>query len=53
MNTAVQKLEATPVEVTVAVAPAVVQDPLDRMPWLPFTLSLEIPVVQFHDSRPA
>lgn len=47
MNTAVQKLEATPVEVTVAVAPAVVQDPLDRMPWLPFTLSLEIPVVNF------
>ena len=47
MNSAVQNLEVTSVETLVPVAPAAVQDPLDRMPWLPFTLSLEIPIVNF------
>jgi flagellar motor switch/type III secretory pathway protein FliN len=28
-------------------APVDLQDPLDSMPWLPCTLSLELPVVQF------
>jgi flagellar motor switch/type III secretory pathway protein FliN len=53
MNAAVQKLEpqdspvmpTLPVETPVATPSE--QDPLDRLPWLPFTLSLEIPVVRF------
>jgi flagellar motor switch/type III secretory pathway protein FliN len=56
-SSAVQKIEATPAGPTAAAAtPAVpaapsasldAQDPLDSMPWLPCTLSLELPVVQF------
>jgi flagellar motor switch/type III secretory pathway protein FliN len=54
-SSAVQKIEAMPAG-TAAATPAVpatpaapvdVQDPLDSMPWLPCTLSLELPVVQF------
>jgi len=53
MNAAAQKLvpeekpamPTLPVESPVAIPSE--QDPLDRMPWLPFTLSLEIPVVRF------
>ena len=47
MSTAVQKAEAKPGETNGTVAPASVADPLDRMPWLPCTVSLEIPVVRF------
>jgi flagellar motor switch/type III secretory pathway protein FliN len=48
MSNAVRKIEETVAEAApaVAVAPSV-QDPLDRMPWLPCTLSLELPVVRF------
>jgi flagellar motor switch/type III secretory pathway protein FliN len=58
-SSAVQKNEATPAEPVATVATAVTaaataaaalaqtQDPLDSMPWLPCTLSLELPVVQF------
>jgi len=53
MNATAQKLEtedkpamhSLPIDTPVA-SPSK-QDPLDRMPWLPFTLSLEIPVVRF------
>jgi flagellar motor switch/type III secretory pathway protein FliN len=31
----------------VPIAPAAAQDPIDTMPWLPCTLSLELPVVRF------
>jgi flagellar motor switch/type III secretory pathway protein FliN len=56
-SSAVQKIEATPAGPTAAAAtpaipnapaaPVDAQDPLDSMPWLPCTLSLELPVVQF------
>ena len=46
MNTAVQKLEASVAESAIASTP-VEQDLLDTMPWLPCTLSLELPVVGF------
>jgi flagellar motor switch/type III secretory pathway protein FliN len=45
MITAVQKLTPTPAD-TSQPSPEV-QDPLDNMPWLPFTLSVEVPVVRF------
>lgn len=49
MIAAVQKMEP---EITPDMPPLTVpapseQDPLDLMPWLPFTLSLELPVVRF------
>jgi flagellar motor switch/type III secretory pathway protein FliN len=48
MNSAVQKLEVVTPEPIVAAAPAPAgQDLLDTMPWLPCTLSLELPVVRF------
>jgi len=49
MIAAVQKLEpeTTPIKPTLSVAPPSEQDPLDLMPWLPFTLSLELPVARF------
>ena len=49
MIAAVQKLEpeTTPISPTLAVLTPNEQDPLDIMPWLPFTLSLELPVVRF------
>jgi flagellar motor switch/type III secretory pathway protein FliN len=49
MNTAVQMLEANAAEpnVQVPVPAEVAQDLLDTMPWLPCTLSLELPVVRF------
>jgi flagellar motor switch/type III secretory pathway protein FliN len=51
MSTAVQKLEVNsaepiiPAPTPIPAPPA--QDPLDTMPWLPCTLSLELPVVRF------
>jgi flagellar motor switch/type III secretory pathway protein FliN len=47
MNAAVQKLDAKPIETSGPAAPASVPDPLARVPWLPCTLSLEVPVVNF------
>jgi flagellar motor switch/type III secretory pathway protein FliN len=49
MIAAVQKLEPeiTPTEPMLPVETPGEQDPLDSMPWLPFTLSLELPVVRF------
>jgi flagellar motor switch/type III secretory pathway protein FliN len=49
MIAAVQKMEPeiTPDMPTLTVPAPSEQDPLDLMPWLPFTLSLELPVVRF------
>jgi flagellar motor switch/type III secretory pathway protein FliN len=47
MSTAVQKIEAQPAEPARSATTLGVQDPLDSMPWLPFTLTLELPVVRF------
>jgi len=45
MSTAAQKVETRPAEpATSSAEPA---DLLDTMPWLPCTLTLEIPVVRF------
>jgi flagellar motor switch/type III secretory pathway protein FliN len=53
-SSAVQKIEATPADpapatpaAVVPIAPAAAQDPIDTMPWIPCTLSLELPVVRF------
>jgi flagellar motor switch/type III secretory pathway protein FliN len=55
MNSAVQKLEASAVqkleaniaEPTLPISTPTGLDLLDTMPWLPCTLSLELPVVRF------
>jgi flagellar motor switch/type III secretory pathway protein FliN len=49
MSNAVQKLETKPAEPTVPVPASVPveQELLDTMPWLPLTLSLDVPVVRF------
>ena len=47
MTTAVQKLEGTIVDPAAETSMLLEQDLLDRMPWLPCTLSLELPVVGF------
>jgi flagellar motor switch/type III secretory pathway protein FliN len=50
MSNAVLKMEEqAPEPVLVAQPPPVAhtQDPLDSMPWLPCTISLELPVVHF------
>jgi flagellar motor switch/type III secretory pathway protein FliN len=47
MNTAVQMLEANTAEPVVPAPVEAGQDLLDSMPWLPCTLSLELPVVRF------
>jgi flagellar motor switch/type III secretory pathway protein FliN len=47
MNTAVQKLEATTHEPGTPVSTPIRQDLVDSMPWLPCTLSIELPVVRF------
>jgi len=50
MSNVVQKLEAKPPEPNVPASPPGGpggQDPLDTMPWLPFTVSIELPVVRF------
>jgi len=47
MNSAVQKIETS---IAVPIQPAPVQpgqDLVDTMPWLPCTLSVELPVVRF------
>jgi flagellar motor switch/type III secretory pathway protein FliN len=47
MTAAVEKIEAKAVEPILPASTPSVQDPLDSMPWLPCTLSLELPVVRF------
>lgn len=52
MSTAAQNLEPRPLEPRPVEAPAYIESPsatdlLDTMPWLPCTLSLEVPVVRF------
>jgi flagellar motor switch/type III secretory pathway protein FliN len=47
MNTAVQMLEANAALPHVPVAGEAGEDLLDTVPWLPCTLSLELPVVRF------
>jgi flagellar motor switch/type III secretory pathway protein FliN len=47
MTTAVQKTEAKPAEPVLLASIPSEPDILDSMPWLPLTLSLELPVVRF------
>jgi flagellar motor switch/type III secretory pathway protein FliN len=47
MSSAVQKLETKPADAIQSASMTGAQDPLDSMPWLPCTLSLEVPVVRF------
>jgi flagellar motor switch/type III secretory pathway protein FliN len=47
MNTAVQMLEANAAPPHVPVPAEAGEDLLDTVPWLPCTLSLELPVVRF------
>lgn len=47
MNAAAQNLEGNPGQPLAAEAVAQQPDPLEAVPWLPFTLSLEVPVVHF------
>ena len=47
MSAAVQKLEMNPAEPAASTPTPAAQDPLDTMPWLPCTLSVELPVVRF------
>ena len=47
MSTAVYNPEPILAESPRVHSTAVGTDPLDSMPWLPFTLSLEVPVVRF------
>lgn len=47
MSTAAQNLEPTPGKPFVAPVPPAAQDPLDALPWLPCSLTLEVPVVRF------
>ena len=46
-SNAVPKLEVKSAEPIHPVAPPSIPDPLDAVPWLPCTLSLELPVVRF------
>jgi flagellar motor switch/type III secretory pathway protein FliN len=47
MSTAVQNLEPNPAEPHFVPAASSVTDSLDSMPWLPCTLTLDVPVVRF------
>ena len=47
MSTAAQNLEPRPVEAPAPVETPNATDLLDTMPWLPCTLTLEVPVVRF------
>ena len=47
MSTAAQNLEPRPTEAPAHVEAPSTTDLLDTMPWLPCTLSLEVPVVRF------
>jgi flagellar motor switch/type III secretory pathway protein FliN len=47
MSTAAQNLDPAPQKPFVAEAASADRDPLASMPWLPCTLTLEVPVVGF------
>ena len=47
MSTAAQNLESNPGKPFIADPPQQHKDLLDSMPWLPCTLSLEVPVAHF------
>ena len=47
MSIAVHNLEEKSAELPQPALIAVEKDPLDSMPWLPCTLSLDVPVVRF------
>ena len=47
MSIAVHNLDGRPAELAQPALIAVEKDPLDSMPWLPCTLSLDVPVVRF------
>ena len=47
MSAVVQNLESNPGKPFIAGAAQVESDPLDAVPWLPCTLTLELPVVRF------
>ncbi|MGO9339053.1 MAG: FliM/FliN family flagellar motor switch protein [Terracidiphilus sp.] len=47
MSSAAQNLHSIADESRLPEAPASQNDPLDSIPWLPCTLSLELPVVRF------
>lgn len=47
MSIAVHNLDGKPTELPQPALIAVEKDPLDSMPWLPCTLSLDVPVVRF------
>ncbi|MGB6744441.1 MAG: FliM/FliN family flagellar motor C-terminal domain-containing protein [Terracidiphilus sp.] len=47
MSTAAQNFEPRPTEAPAPVEAPSTTDLLDTMPWLPCTLSLEVPVVRF------
>jgi len=47
MSAVVQEPNSNSSQLIGAETPQGVPDPLDSLPWLPFTLSVEIPVVRF------
>ena len=47
MSTAAQNFDPAPGKPFIAEQPSIDRDPLDSMPWLPCTLTLEVPVVRF------
>ena len=47
MSAAVQNLESIPGKPFIAEPPQVQKNPLDSLPWLPCTLTLEVPAVHF------
>jgi flagellar motor switch/type III secretory pathway protein FliN len=47
MSMAVQNPEVKPTETPQVASEASVKDPLDSMPWLPCTVSVDVPVLQF------
>jgi flagellar motor switch/type III secretory pathway protein FliN len=47
MSTAVHNPEARPAEPQTPASVTSAKDPLDSMPWLPCTLTLDVPVVRF------
>jgi flagellar motor switch/type III secretory pathway protein FliN len=47
MSAVAQNLEGNPGKPFIADAAALPHDPLDSIPWLPCTLTLDVPVVNF------
>ena len=47
MSTAAQNFDPAPGKLFIAEPASIDRDPLDSMPWLPCTLTLEVPVVRF------